>query len=337
GENTALRNLMMFGDTTLTGGDYNAFGFMVSGATTLEGDAAITVAGPLILGAVDGAHGLTIDAGGPATLGVVGGDQALAWLDVSAADLTAIGATTAGDLRLAGQAISLSGDYATGGGDLTVVGPVILTGAVNPSTDGGGASFGTVNGGWALDLDAGPGTITVAALGADTALSSVSLNGGAVRTSGARTTGGQSFTGGSVTLAGVYTTGGGDFVASGAVTLGGSTVVDTDGGDLTLGAVNGLSAGGQNLGLDAGDGVATLGAMGATTRLGAVTVLARSTVLDGNVYSGASLAFLGAGDGSTVRLTRASTTFHTRPSGGAITIPPPLIRRAAGGPAAVLQ
>src|SRR5690606_3381734 len=163
-----------------------------------------------------------------------------------------------------------------------------------------------------LDLDAGPGTITVAALGADTALSSVSLNGGAVRTSGARTTGGQSFTGGSVTLAGVYTTGGGDFVASGAVTLGGSTVVDTDGGDL-------------NLGLDAGDGVATLGAMGATTRLGAVTVLARSTVLDGNVYSGASLAFLGAGDGSTVRLTRASTTFNTRPSGGAITITPHLI------------
>src|SRR5690606_6942141 len=131
-------------------------------------------------------------------------NAALTSLSVTASDITSVGANTAGDQLFDGLVVSLSGDYATGGGDLTVVGPVTLTGDVNASTDGGDASFGTVDGAFALDLDAGPGTITVAALGGTTALAGASLNGGAINTSGARTTGDQSFTGASVSLANDY-------------------------------------------------------------------------------------------------------------------------------------
>ncbi len=80
----------------------------------------------------------------------------------------------------------------------------------------------------------------------------------------------------------------------GAVTLTGNTSLDTSAanGAITTAAIDGTTAGGQALTIDAGTGTVSLGNLGATTRLGAVSD-ASTTTLTGTTYAGSSLAFAG--------------------------------------------
>lgn len=309
-------------------GDYQAGGaFTATGAVELTGDVSIGAGGAVNLGAVDGGHGLIIDGGG-VTLGMVGSTDALASLDVTGTTIVTAGATTTGVQTWLG-ALTLAGAYAAS--DFSAGGAATL--AADSTIDASGdVTLAPVNGGHRLSIAAG-GAADLGPVGGTTALASLSVSGASIRTHGAVTTGGQTYSG-PVSFAGDYRLiGAGDFTASGATTLTGDTGIETRDGAIVLGSVNGASAGGQSLTLDAGSNSATVGDFGSQVRLGAVQVHAARTVLQGNVYAGDSLRFTG-GDGATVRLTRASTTFNTTRSGGAagdITIQPHLIGTTSGG------
>jgi filamentous hemagglutinin family protein len=273
GAATALRNLMLFGDTTLTGSAYNAFGFSVSGATTLANDVSIAVSGPLVMGAVDGAHALSISAGGPATLGEVGAINALTGLDVAASTISTSGATTTGDQSYSG-ALTLNGDY-TAGGSFTVDGATTLGGAT--SLEAASINMASVDGEEDLSL-AATGAVILGAVGSTEALASLTASGAAITTSGAITTGAQSYAG-AVTLDGDYAAGG-DFSVNGATTLGGD--VEVDASAITLGAVDGA----HDLSLNA-DGSVSLGAVGAGEALASLTASGAAIITSGAVTTGA--------------------------------------------------
>ena len=331
GAATALRNLMMFGDTTLTGGVYNAFGFAVSGAATLANDVSITVTGPLSMGSVDGAHDLSIVAGGPAALGAVGANEALASLTLAGSTITTAGAVTTGGQTYAG-ALTLNGDYAAGGA-FSVNGAATLSGDVSIITQGGDIMLGLVDGAHGLTIGAGAGDVILGPVGSSVAVDDLIVTGGVVTTAGASSTGDQVWSSDEVRLSGGFTTAGGDFTVSGPATLNGATTIATAGGDASLGSVNGAVAGGQAFSVNAGSGSIDLGSLGALARLGAVVVRANSTVLNSDTYAANSLSFMGAGADATVRLTELLTTFSTVQSAGqagAITIAPHLIGTVDG-------
>ncbi|WP_213978981.1 filamentous hemagglutinin N-terminal domain-containing protein [Sphingomonas sp. dw_22] len=306
------------GAYTTAGGD-----FLVNGTTTLSGATAIaTGGGDIGFGAVGGVNSLAVNAGtGNVTLGAANG---LTSLTATGTAIITAGASTTGVQNYTG-ATTLSGTY-TSGSDFTVNGATTLDGATTVAT-GGNAGFGTIGGANSLGVDAGTGNIT---LGAVNGLTSLSATGASIATAGASTTGAQSYTG-ATALSGTYATGG-DFTVNGATTLSGATTVNSGNGDISLGAVDAAIAGSPALALDAGTGTATLGAFGTSSRLGAVSVNAGQTVLNGATYSVSSLSFTG-GANATVRLTQGTTTFDTTlPSGadGAIAIQPNLIGTVNG-------
>ena len=197
---------------------------------------------------------------------------------------------------------------------------------------GTAVTLDTVDGAHALTINGGAGTVGLGAVGGTTALTSASVSGGALDINGARTSGAQSYTGATITASGQYTTTGGAYTLTGSTTLDGATAISTQGGTITTADINGTTAGAQSLGIDAGTGSASLGALGSSIRLGAVLVRANTTVLNGATYAGNSLAFEGAGTNANVRLTRALTTFNSTAgtSAGTISISPNLIGTAAG-------
>ncbi|MEH6665503.1 MAG: hypothetical protein V7678_11670, partial [Brevundimonas sp.] len=155
------------------GGDYAAGGaFSVNGATTLAGDVDIlTQDGDVMLGLIDGAHGLTIAAGsGDVALGPVGSAVAVDDLVVSGGVVSVAGAASTGAQSWSGDQVRLSGVFTTGGGAFTVSGPATLTGATAIVTSGGDASLGSVDGavagGQSFSLDAGAGSVELGSLGA---------------------------------------------------------------------------------------------------------------------------------------------------------------------------
>ncbi|MFN3932427.1 MAG: beta strand repeat-containing protein [Brevundimonas sp.] len=300
---------------------------MNAGAVRLADDLSIDADGAVTLGAIDGGHGLVVN-GGAVILGAVGSTDALTRLEGTGTTIVTAGAATTGVQSYLG-ALTLAGAYAAS--DFWATGPATLAGDAAIGTSGD-TTLASVNGGHDLSIDAG-GLATLGAVGATAALDSLSVTGASIRTNGAVTTGGQTYSG-AVNFAGDYRlTGAGDFNAAGVATLTGDTLIDTADGDILLGSVNGATAGGQSLTLDAGGGDATVGDFGAQVRLGAVSVHAARTVLQGSVYAGDSLRFTGD-QGATVRLTRASTTFDTTRSpnaAGDITIQPHLIGTTSGG------
>ncbi|MCE9650790.1 MAG: filamentous hemagglutinin N-terminal domain-containing protein [Parvibaculum sp.] len=88
-----------------------------------------------------------------------------------------------------------------------------------------------------------------------------------------------------------------------AVTLLSNTVFN---GALTASSINGSTAGGQTLAVNAGAGHVGIGSLGASTRLGAVSVSGGSTTLTGGTYAANGLSFTGP-----VTLTQSLTTFNT--------------------------
>jgi hypothetical protein len=99
---------------------------------------------------------------------------------------------------------------------------------------------------------------------------------------------------------------------NGGVTLTGNTALDTSAanGTIVVASVDGASAGGQSLTINAGKGVVSLGNTGANTRLGAVNDASKTT-LTGSTYNANSFTF-----GGDVTLTKSTTTINTTKSSG---------------------
>ncbi len=306
------------GATTLAGSYTTNGGFTVAGAGTLGGAMTVTTnGGALTLGSVTGPSALTLTAGtGTVTLGAIN----VASITAQGAAITTAGATTTGAQSYTG-ATTLAGTY-TSGGAFAVTGATTLGGATTVSNTSGSVVLGTVNGAQSLAVTS-TGTATIGAVGGTQALTTLSVTGASVSTSGAATSGAQSYTG-PVSLSGTYTTGGG-FTAAGAATLAGATTINAGAGTAALAAINGTSPGAQGLTLTAG--TVSLGAAGALIRLGGVLVTANQVVLNGNAYAANTIAFLASGANATVRVTQPITTFSTVQTGpaGNIQITPTLI------------
>ncbi|MES2498090.1 MAG: filamentous hemagglutinin N-terminal domain-containing protein [Pseudomonadota bacterium] len=311
------------GATSLTGGyATGGGGFTVNGATTLAGGATIATAGGDIgLGTLDGGFALGADAGaGAITLGQVSGLTALA---ATGAKISLVGAATKGAQSYAGTT-TLAGSFTTDGGAFTVTGPAQIAAATTLTSAGGAVRLGETNGTQALTIAAGAGSVTLGTA----KLASLDITGASIATAGVTTTGTQRYAG-ATGLSGTYATGGSGFTVDGSTRLLGATTIETSGGAIATAAIDGSGAGGQALTINAGTGIATLGASGSQSALGAMTITANQTILNGATYAANSLAFRGAGTAATVRLTQGSTELRTS-GGGAIVIDPQLIGTANG-------
>lgn len=266
---------------TALNGAYSASGFTVDGQTTLSGDTAITTDdGDVSFGAIGGAKALGIDAGaGDVALGAIVG---IASLSASGSNIFTAGAATNGAQSYSG-AVTLAGDYSTGGGSFAVDGATTALGAVSIVTAGGDATLGAVGGAGDLTIDAASGDV---ALGAVSGLARLAATGATISTAGAVTTGDQSYIG-ATTLSGSYTSGGGDLTIAGATILGSATAVATNGGDAALGTVTG---GGNAFAVDAGGGAVSLGA---ATGLASFAATGTSIATSGVATSGAQ-SYVGA-------------------------------------------
>ena len=323
----ATSGAQLYTGATTLGGTYNTGGgaFAVNGSTTLGGATTIaTGGGNASFASIGGANSLGVNAGGgTVNLGAVTG---LSALTATGTTISTGGAVTTGAQNYVG-ATTLRGAYTTGGGNFGVNGATTLGSATTVATGGGNASFGTVGGGNSLGVSAGTGNVT---LGNVNGLTSLATSGTTITTAGATTSGGQSYVG-ATTLGGAYTSGG-DFTVSGATTLASATTIATSSGNASFGIVDAALAGGQAMTLDAGNAIATLGTLGAQTRLGAVSVHAGQTVLNGASNAANSFGFTG-GPGATVQLTQGNTVFDTTlpgNGGGAITIASNLVGTVNG-------
>ena len=213
--------------------------------------------------------------------------------------------TTRGDQSY-GQNAVLNGTYSTGGKDFSVAGVTTLTGDTVIDADRGNVTFsGTVDGGYALDVNSRGATTFVRAVGGQSALTQLTTDaGGSTATAGVRTNGAQSY-GDDVTLNGQYLSEDGTFTAAGSTTLSGPIAVTTDGGQITFGGtIDSLPGKGFPLTLSAGSGEVHLeGAIGGKEALGGVAVETASTVtadagavLDGSLgYAAANGLWIGDG------------------------------------------
>ncbi len=267
-------------------------------ALSLDADTgAITLAGAV--GGTTPVTSLTV-AGGAVSLAAV---TATGDVEVTGTGITLAGAVEVTSLTVAGGAVSLAevtatgnidvtgttgitlaGAYRSDDGNITFTGPVTLAGAVtvnsdadDDSTDGDIEFTSTIDGGYALRLDADTGAITLAgAVGGTTPVASLTVTGGAVSLAAVTATGAVAVTGTGITLAGVYRSDEGNVIFTGPVTLAGAVTVNSDAnGDGTDGDIRFASTidGGQALTLDADTGAVTLaGAAGGTTPVASLTV-----------------------------------------------------------------
>ena len=274
-----------YGPVSLNG-VYEARDFTAAGAITLGGDTHITAVNDAsLLGPIDGAHALTVDAGRNVTLTDEGMTingfrypdstiSGIASLSVNGASIFAAGVTTSGAQSYTG-ATNFAGTYSAGG-DFTVNGATTLRRDTNVTADN--ASVGTVSGRGTLTVDAA-GDVT---LGAVTGLTSLSVSGANIATNGATTNGAQSYTG-ATTLGGAYAAS--SLAVSGATALNGATSVTTSGN-----ASFGTIAGNSGFTVNAGAGSVSLGAVTGVTNL---AVTGASIASNGAATSGTQ-AYTGA-------------------------------------------
>ncbi|MCC7411215.1 MAG: filamentous hemagglutinin N-terminal domain-containing protein, partial [Gammaproteobacteria bacterium] len=305
-------------DTDLAGGA-TAAGNVNMGTSAIN---AATGAETLVVNATaDGGGG-----GGTVSLGAVGGATRLAALTVSGAALT-----LNGDLRVNGGGnVDLSGATAvTLGANV-----VIDTDAVAGTTAAGGILFGStaVNGAFTLTLDTSAdsadanenaGNITLGTTGGGTALAALTVD----------TRGKGTGTNGTLTLNGDVRTDGGNIDLQNALDIelagaGATITLDTESGnDGNAGAVIFAAAGDldsattRNLVIDATStgnnaGDVTLGRIGASNRIGTLTVSGNDISFGADVESGAISASTAAGaDADSISV--AAVTLDA--NGGALT------------------
>ncbi|HEY8950882.1 MAG TPA: filamentous hemagglutinin N-terminal domain-containing protein [Rhizomicrobium sp.] len=321
--------LAVTGPVTLTGTSYAANSIGMD-EVTLTGDTTLDANGNVTLASITGAgNDLSID-GAANTLGNIAGVGALAVTGPSTLTGTSYAANSA-----AFGAVTLTGDTTIDAGTIAVAS---VTGGGNDLTLDGAASFGNVAGvdalavtgtstltgtGYAANSMAFGGAVTLAAdatLDATGAVTLASVTGGGndLTIDAASTKLGNVAGAGALVVDGASTLTGTSYVAdsmnfAGAVTLANSVALNTSGDDgaIVLASVDGTSAGGQALNINAGKGKVSLGNLGAAARLGAVTD-ASATTLTGSTYKANSFLF-----GGTVTLTAANTTINTTQSSSA--------------------
>jgi len=202
-----------------------------------------------------------------------------------------------GTVSLAGTFL-LTTPLALGNQAVNLLGTTVL----DTSTNNQPMVLGTVDGGFGLTLNAGTGTVTAGTIGGQTALSSLTINGGAISLGSVTTTGAQAYNG-TTTFNGTYT--GSGFTANGADLLGGATGVTVSSGNIGFG---GTLDGAQNLVLSDANGTVTFsGAVGGTTALGSLTVTA-SGIVAGSIATTGAQSYSGA---LTVGGTYTAQTFTT--------------------------
>ena len=149
--------------------------------------------------------------------------------------------------------------------------------ADNGGADGNITFSSTIDGAYALTLDADTGDITVSgAIGGTTALESFTTKGGTVTLNGVSVRGPLTLSGTNFVLGGNYGSQDGDVTFTGAVTLSGAVTVDSDqdnDGEAGNIVFSSTIDGNHALTLDANGGSVTLlGAVGGTTPLASLTV-----------------------------------------------------------------
>ena len=237
---------------------------------------------------VNGAKTLTLDAGGGAVdlQGVVGGTTKLTSLTVDGGQIDLSTVKTTGNIDVEGTNIDLNAaTYESDDGNIKFTGPVDLTVNTtvdsdkdNDATDGDITFTSTVNGGFALTLDASGGDVDLqGAVGGTTELTNLSITGADIALDAVTLTGTLTLTpSGTITLKGNITVDDSNVSFSRAVVLGGDVTIDTDGDDDgTDGTITFSSTvnGGHALALDADGAAVTLsGAVGGTTKLASLTI-----------------------------------------------------------------
>ena len=305
----------------------------LNGSVYESNDGNITFTGPVVLGSdvtidsdkndngtdgaisfsstINGAKALTLDAdGGAVTLtGAVGGTTKLSRLTVAAAGQVAVASVqTTGAIAVTGTNIDLNGSvYESNDGNITFTGPVVLGSDVtidsdknDNGTDGAISFSSTINGGYALTLDADGGAVTLTgAVGGTTKLSRLTVAAaGQVAVASVQTTGAIAVTGTNIDLNGsVYESNDGNITFTGPVVLGSDVTIDSDKNDNgTDGAISFSSTinGAKALTLDADTGDVTLtGAVGGTTKLSRLTVAAAGQVAVASVQTTGAIAVTG--------------------------------------------
>ncbi|MDW7631008.1 beta strand repeat-containing protein, partial [Azospirillum brasilense] len=296
GGTTSLKSVTTSGaqtynDATTLDGAYNALNSPITfnGETTLAGTALVDAGYGTITfnGTVNGAQDLTaISSGAMVFNAAVGGTTALASLTTGTGYTSLVNVTTTGAQSYGGET-SLIGTYATGNGAFTVEGPVTLAGAATVNAGSGAVTFnGTVNGAQALVVNGSGATQFNAAVGNTTALASLTTDADGTTSLKSVTTSGAQTYNDAVTLDGVYRAGT-VFTAAKAVTLGGDSRITGDGGIVLASTLDG----GRALTLTSGSGDILLGgAVGGTSRLGALTVNGGGTTTVTGPVKAASLA-----------------------------------------------
>ena len=238
-------------------------------------------------GTVNGAQSLTVTSTGAMIFdAAVGGTTALSSLTTGTGYTSLTNVTTTGAQSYGGPA-SLIGSYTTGNGAFTIAGPVRLAGAATVDAGSGAVTFnGTVDGAQALTVNSSGATRFDAAVGGTTALASLTTDAdGTTSLKSVSTTGAQTYND-VVTLNGAYQAGGA-FTAAKAVTLDGDSRITGNGGIILASTLDG----GKALTLTSGSGNILLGgAVGGTSRLGALNVNGSGATIVAGAVKAASLA-----------------------------------------------
>ncbi|MGY1520569.1 two-partner secretion domain-containing protein [Luteimonas sp. A482] len=245
-------SLQAMATTIGLGGDVTTSGDQAyAGAVLLGADAVLAAGGHVFFGStLNGAHRLRVDADGEVMfVGAVGGGTALAGLDVDAGSFSAASTINVGDLSIAVQTgdilqsavfqVGGSASFDAGTGNITLtnigndfVGPVDLRGAMVLVNDTNALSLGTLDVG-SLDV----GSAGALSLGAGAVAGTLDANsgGGNITQTGALHVGGDSIifaSTGSITLSNA----GNDFV--GTTNLMGGAISVRDANTLRLGFID---------------------------------------------------------------------------------------------------
>ena len=280
-----------YNDAVTLNGTYSSANSPITfnGATTLAGATTVDAGYGTITfnGTVNGAQALTATSTGAMVFNAaVGGTTALASLATGTGYTSLVNVTTAGGQSYGGET-SLMGTYATGNGAFTVAGPATLAGATTVDAGSGAVTFnGTVNGAQALAINGSGATRFNGAVGNTTALASLTTDADGTTSLTSVTTSGAQTYNDAVTLNGAYRAGT-VFTAAKAVTLGGDSRITGTGGIVLASTLDG----GRALTLTSGAGDILLGgAVGGTSRLGALTVNGGGTTTIAGAVKAASLA-----------------------------------------------
>jgi filamentous hemagglutinin family protein len=200
--------------------------------------------------------------------------------------ISSTGRPDIGGIDIEAAGLSLGGTLQSTGGTIDLGTPVRLIGNAAIGSANGEVDLGSVDGAFGLTIDSGTGVVMTGTIGAQAALSSLTIDAGAIDLASATTSGAQTYDG-AIDLNGSYAASG--FTALGPALLTGNTTVTVGAGGILFG---GTIDGGFDLTLNAA-AVALRGAAGAKAALASLTATA-GTISLGNVTTTGAQAYAGA-------------------------------------------